>query len=92
MAILYFLLDICFYNYTFLKTNFLLLSIFDKKTKLFNILIYLLIDLLLSCHGFIFLLFTIFIFINSKIKIRNKIIRFIFFYLIYSLIVVIKNF
>lgn len=86
MSILYFILDTCFYNYTFFKTDFLLHTLLEKKTtKIFYFLSILAIDLLLLARGRIFLLYTILYFLNKRIKLSYQNIRTIFlrFFLLY---------
>lgn len=69
MTFLYFLLDVCFYNFTSFKTDILLHSLLDKKKNSFlyfgSILF---IDFLLRSYGKFFLIYTILFIINCKIK------------------------
>ncbi len=69
MTFLYFILDVCFYNFTSFKTDILLSSLLEKKI---NVIVYvisiLFIDLLLLAHGKLFLLYTILFLISRKIK------------------------
>lgn len=91
MTFLYFVLDTCFYNYTFFKTDFLLHTLLEKKhTKIFYFLSILAIDILLFTKGKIFLLYTILYFLNKKIKfsyqnIHGIFFRFFFLYFFYKI-------
>lgn len=69
MILLYFLLDLCFYNFTALKTNLILLSLLDKdNNKYFYFFISLIIDYLLQGKGKLFLILAILFFLNKYIK------------------------
>lgn len=93
MTFLYFVLDVCFYNYTGFKTDILLHSLLDKRE---NKWVYfgsiLLIDFLLLARGKFFFLYTILYLFNKKIKgsyerIGSIYIRFFILYLLYKLFV-----
>lgn len=86
MTFLLFLVDVCFYNYTSLKTYFLLLSIFDKRTKL-NIIFYLLIDLIIGANFLLFITYTLLFILNKFLKLRNIFLRFTVIFLIYKLLI-----
>lgn len=91
MTFLYFVLDVCFYNYTPFKTDILLHALLDKKE---NKWIYfgsiLLIDFLLLAKGKLFLIYLVLYFFNKKIKysyqnIREVYLRFIVLYILYKI-------
>ncbi len=91
MTFLYFLLDVCFYNYTFIKTDFLLHALLEKKESKFMYFISIMtIDFLLLVKGKLFLLFLILYGINKILKlsyqnIKEVFLRFCLLYLIYKL-------
>ncbi len=91
MTFLYFLLDVCFYNYTSIKTDFLLHALLEKKERKFMYFISIMaIDFLLLAKGKLFLLFMILYGINKILKlsyqnIKEVFLRFFLFYLIYKL-------
>lgn len=91
MTFLYFVLDICLYNYTMLKTDFLVHSLLDKKeNKYFYFFSILFIDFLLVTKGRLFLIYTILFILNKKIKlsyqnITSIFLRFFILYLIYKI-------
>ncbi len=91
MTFLYFVLDIVFYNYTSLKTNFLLLSFLEQKEKkwIFFASI-LLIDCLLLAKGKLLILYTTLYLLNKKIKcsyqyMESLFLRFIILYILYKI-------
>ncbi len=71
MIFLYFILDVCIYNYTNFQTNILMLSFFEPKLKIPYFLTILFIDYLLLSKGKIFIIYSILYFINKKIKLNN---------------------
>ena len=91
MIFLLFLLDVCFYNFTLLKTDFLLHILLDKKEKkFFFFLILIWIDLVLKAHLKFFFLYTILSFLNKKIKLSydrmsSIISRFFLSYFLYKI-------
>lgn len=91
MTFLYFLVDVCFYNYTSFKTDFLLHALLDKKENVWVYFICILcIDFLLLAHGKLFLLYTLLYFFNRKIKgtnenIKSVFTRFIVLYIFYKI-------
>ncbi len=93
MTFFYFILDVCFYNYTGFKTDILLHSLLEKKEKkwvyFFSIF---LIDFLLLARGRFFLLYSILYLLNRKIKgsfyrIGSIYMRFFILYIFYKLFV-----
>lgn len=93
MIFLYFVLDVCFYNFTSFKTDILLHSLLDKNKHTWVYFVTMLfIDFLLLAHGKFFLLYTILFFINKKIKYSYQSIgslykRFLFLYFLYKIVV-----
>lgn len=93
MTFLYFVLDVCFYNYTLFKTDILLHTLLDKKEKkwiYFGSILF--IDFLLHTDGKLFLVYTILYFLNQKIKgsyerMKSIYIRFFILYVLYKLFV-----
>ena len=91
MTFLYFLVDVCFYNFTSFKTDILLHSLLDKKESIWVYFVsILLIDFLLLSYGKFFLLYAILFFINCRIKYSYQNIgsiykRFFFLYLFYKI-------
>lgn len=70
MIIVWFLLDLFFYNYTLISTCFFLLAFFDKNLSLFYLIIIGVIwdFFVLHTHGIFTLMLCIFYFFNKKIK------------------------
>lgn len=93
MTFLYFLVDVCFYNYTGFKTDILLHALLDKKENkwvYFGSILF--IDFLLLLRGKFFLLYTILYLLNQKIKgsyerIESIYLRFFILYVLYKLLV-----
>ncbi len=91
MIFLHFLVDVCFYNFTPFKTDFLLLEATSvKNNKLMYFFSIIAIDLLLYTQGKIILLFTILFFLNQFLKISyqniSKIfLRFFYLYFFYKI-------
>ena len=91
MTFLYFIFDVCLYNYTMLKTDFLVHSLLDKKeNKYIYFFSILFIDFLLMTKGQFFLIYTILFFLNKKIKISYQnitslFLRFFILYIIYKI-------
>lgn len=91
MTFLYFVFDVCLYNYTMLKTDFLVHSLLDKKeNKYFYFASILFIDFLLMTKGKLFLIYSFLFLLNKKIKISYQnvtslFIRFFLLYLIYKI-------
>lgn len=93
MTFLYFLLDVCFYNYTGFKTDILLHTLLEKKEKIW---VYfgsiLLIDFLLHFNGKFFLVYAILYFLSKKIKgsyerMKSIYFRFFILYILYKILV-----
>lgn len=91
MTFLYFVVDVCFYNYTSFKTDFLLHALLEKKK---NIWIYfgsiLFIDFLLLAHGKLFLLYALLYFLNRRMKgsrenLKSVLARFLILYILYKM-------
>ncbi len=95
MIFLFFVLDIVFYNYTHLKTNFVLLSLLEKeepKSSLF--LSFWAVDFLLGLNGKFFLLFFLLYLISSLFKgslysINYLFLHFVLLYSFYKILVLI---
>lgn len=91
MTFLYFVVDICFYNYTSFKTDIILHALLEKKKNKFLFFLSLLfIDFLLQTYGRFFLLYTILYFINKRIKCSLETLlgvfsRFLLLYLLYKI-------
>lgn len=88
MTLLYFFLDVCVYNYTSFRTDFLLHALLEKReNKLFYFGSILWIDWLLVAQGKLFLLYAILYGINKKIKLSYQEIKFVFwrFLIVYIL-------
>lgn len=94
MTIIYFLIDICFYNYTSINTNLILLSLLNKKEKIYSLFLIILIDILLNLQGHYFFISLILYFFNQKIKlsyinIKDLILRYFINYTLYLILVLI---
>ena len=91
MTFLYFIFDVCLYNYTMLKTDFLVHSLLDKKeNKYIYFFSILFIDFLLLAKGRLFLIYSILFFLNKRIKLTSQnitslFIRFFLLYIIYKI-------
>lgn len=86
MTFLYFVLDVCFYNFTSIKTDFLLQIFFERKeNKFFYYGSLIFIDWLLLANGKFFLLYVLLSILNKKIKLSYQDIQFLFlrFFLLY---------
>lgn len=83
MTFLYFIVDVCFYNFTSFKTDFLLHAILEKKEpKLFFWLALLGIDFLLNTHLKLFLLYLFLFFLNHQWKLsleKRFLLNFLFY-------------
>lgn len=92
MTILYFILDICFYNFTSFKTHLLLLSFLEKKKEnLFHFLEFLFIEIILQTHGKLLFILILLFFFNKKLKIPNTSVfaytkRFFLLFLLYQIL------
>lgn len=90
MLLLYFFMDVCFYNYTSWKTNLILVSLIEREKRFFPFLFYLTgITLLLHASMKLFTLFFILYILTKKISIatpnfRRSFLSFFFLYLLYQ--------
>lgn len=80
MILIYFLLDICFYNFTIFPTYLFLIPLVEKEHNLFSFLFYMGIAFLLLNFSWKFLcLFILLYVINTKIKIKTPNFKRVFF-------------
>jgi hypothetical protein len=85
MILLYLILDICFWNFTSIKTTLFLIPIIKKDKIFFIILFGLIIDFIISnTYGLFSFILVILIILNKKIKLdyQNIYLYFIRFILI----------
>lgn len=92
MTFLILLLDICFYNFTPLKTNLFLLMLLNKKEKFLPYLfVGVILEIFLKTYGRFFIIWLLLYFLNQKIKICPSFfevfIRFLQLYIIYLILV-----
>lgn len=90
MILLYFILDCCFYNFTKIQTNLIILPLLEKKNFKSFLLWILLLDFLLSFHFRFFLIYLLLYIGNKKICLPNtlkyKIGRFFILYSLYLML------